>query len=85
MRRTKKSYTVDHLEKSAPRMFALTKETSLMDVKRLILEKMRGIFENEPENDEELNSMIEVHVRDNCPMIKAGTYTRTKANCEFCE
>ncbi len=83
-RRTKKSYSVDHIEKSAPRLFALTKETTLMDIKRLILEKMRGIFENEPEDDEELNNMIEVHVRENLPMVKKGAYTRTKADCEFC-
>jgi hypothetical protein len=40
-----------------------------MDVKRLVLEKMRGIFDSAPESDEELNSMVEVHVKENLPMI----------------
>jgi len=55
-----------------------------MDVKRLILDRMRGIFAEAPDTDEELNEMMEIHVRDNLPMVKKGTYTRTKAECEFC-
>ena len=31
----------------------------------MVLEKMRGVFAEVPENDEELNEMIEVHVREN--------------------
>lgn len=45
---------------------------------------MRGIFDEVPANDEDLNKLIEVHVRENCPMIKKGMYTRVRANCEFC-
>lgn len=51
-KRGKNSYTTEMLEKSAPRLFALNNETTIMDVKRLILEKMRGIFLTAPENDE---------------------------------
>jgi len=40
-----------------------------MDVKRLVLEKMRGIFKTAPSDDEELNNLIEVHVRENLPVI----------------
>jgi len=83
--KNKKSFTVDHLEKSAPRFFSLTNETTLLDVKKLIVEKMGGIFKSEPENDEMLNSMVEVHVRDNLPMVMMGKYTRTRAECEFCD
>ena len=83
-KRNKRSYTVDHLDRSAPRLYALTPETTVMDVKRLILRKMRGIFESEPEDDEALNKMIEVHVRENLPMVLVGKYTRQRANCEYC-
>lgn len=82
--RTKKSYSVDHLTNSAPRLFALTRQTSIMDVKRVILDRMRGIFAEAPADDEELNEMVQVHVRENLPMVKKGMYTRTRADCEFC-
>lgn len=45
---------------------------------------MPAIFESLPENDEELNEMINVNVKDNAPMLKSGSYARTKAACEFC-
>ena len=48
------------MDKSYPRFFALTPETTLMDVKRMILEKLRGIFDEAPADDEELNNMVEV-------------------------
>jgi len=43
------------------------------------------VFVKVPENDQELNRMVEVHVRENLPLVKMGSYTRTKATCEFCE
>ena len=49
----------------------------------MILDRMRGIFAQAPENDEELNQMIEVHVRENRPMIKKGLYSRERPDCEF--
>ena len=49
--RSKKSYTVDHLTNTAPRLHALTRQTSILDVKRLVLERMRGIFNEPPEDD----------------------------------
>ena len=64
-------------------MFALRRDMTIMDVKRLILDRMHGIFTEEP-NEEELNEMVELHVRENLPMIKKGMYTRTRADCEFC-
>lgn len=67
---------MDHVEKSVPRLFNLTKAVTLMDIKRQILEQMPAIFETLPENDEELNEMIEVNVRDNCPMVKSSGYSR---------
>ena len=67
---------MDRVEKSVPRLFNLTKAVTLMDIKRQILEQMPAIFETLPENDEELNEMIEVNVRDNCPMVKSSGYTR---------
>mmetsp|Transcript_23056 Transcript_23056/g.28605 ORF Transcript_23056/g.28605 Transcript_23056/m.28605 type:complete len:135 (+) Transcript_23056:469-873(+) len=82
--RTKRSYTVDFVEKSAPRIFPLTRETTILDVKRTVLERMRGVFNSAPEDDEQLNQLVEVHVRENLPMVKKGTYTRTRADCEFC-
>ena len=52
----------------------------------MILEKMRGIFNEAPESDEQLNSMVEVHVKENLPMIQRGKYSwdKTRATCEFC-
>lgn len=82
--RTKTSYTTEHVDKSCPRLFALTKETSLMDVKRLMVERLRGIFEKLPEDDEQLNKLVSLHVKDNLPMVTKGKYTRTRAECEFC-
>lgn len=52
---------------------------TIMDVKRLILDKMRGIFTVAPENDEELNSIVQVHVKENLPMIQQGKYQKTRA------
>lgn len=78
-KRGKNSFSVSSVDRSAPRIFALTKETTIMDVKRLIVEKMRGIFDTVPEDEEALNDLIEVHVRENCPMVKKGMYTRTRA------
>lgn len=85
MKRGQRSFTVDHIEKSAPRLFALTNASTIMDVKRLVKEKMRGIWETVPETDEELNQVIEVHVKENLPMVKQGMYTRTRAVCEYCD
>lgn len=67
---------MDRVEKSVPRLFNLTKAVTLMDIKRQILEQMPAIFETLPENDEELNEMIEVNVRDNCPLVKSTGYSR---------
>ena len=61
----------------------MTRETTIMDVKRLILEKMRGIFEKVPEDDETLNEIVQVHIQNNLPMIKTGTYIKERAKCEF--
>ena len=78
-KRGKNSYTTEMLEKSGPRLFALTNDMTIMDVKRLILDKMRGIFTVAPENDEELNSIVQVHVKENLPMIQQGKYNKTRA------
>ena len=43
-KRGQRSFTVEHVEKSVPRLFAMTKETTILDVKNLVKEKMRGIF-----------------------------------------
>ena len=40
-----RSYTVNFVEKACPRLYALSSESTVMDVKRLVLERMRGIFE----------------------------------------
>ena len=56
---------VDLILSSAPRLFAIQANNTIMDIKRMVLEKMRGVFAEVPENDEELNEMIEVHVREN--------------------
>ena len=61
-KRGKNSYTVDQIEKALPRLYAMTRETTIMDVKRLILEKMRGVFEKVPEDDETLNEIVQVHI-----------------------
>ena len=59
---------------------------SIMDVKRMLLDKMRGIFTTAPENDEQLNNIVQIHVKENLPVVAQGKYgTRTKAPCEFCE
>ena len=85
IKRGKNNYTTDFMDKSAPRLFALTKETTIMDVKRMVLSKLRGIFEKFPETDEKLNEIVQVHVRDNLPFIQQGKYgMRTRAVCEFC-
>lgn len=59
-KRGAKSYTVDRLEKSCPKIVALTPETTLMELKRLILDKYKGIFysANAPEGDEAINEQI---------------------------
>ena len=46
---------------------------------------MRGIFTVAIEDDEKLNEIVEVHVKENLPMITQGKYTRTRAVCEFCD
>lgn len=84
-KRGKRNFTVEFVDKSCPRLCAFTIETTIMDVKRHILSKMRGIFEKAPTNDEELNEMLEVHVSENLPLIKKGKYHRQKAECEFCD
>lgn len=62
----------DLLQNAAPRMNAFSRETTIMDIKRHIATYMRGIFSEAPENDEELNEIIEVHVKENLPKIKKG-------------
>jgi len=37
---------------------------------------MPAIFETLPENDEELNEMIHVNVKDNAPMIRSSGYAK---------
>lgn len=74
------------MEKALPRLFALTNDTTIMDVKRLVKDKLRGIFNMEPETDEQLNELVGVHVRDNLPLVPMGKYgARQRATCEFCE
>ena len=51
------------VDKALPRLFALSPETSLLQIKRLIADKLRGIFMEMPENDSDLNKMIEIHVK----------------------
>ena len=70
------SFTVNLLEKSYPRLHWLSKETSIMDIKRLVLDKMRGIFEEAPADDEALNQLIEVHVRENLPIQQTSKYVK---------
>ena len=45
MQRYGSNYTCDLMDRACPRFFALSPETTLMDIKRLILEKLRGVFE----------------------------------------
>ena len=72
------------LEKACPRLYAVSNESSIMDVKRMVVEKLRGIFESVPADDEQLNSVIEVHVKENLPLVQASKYYKAKPQCEFC-
>lgn len=84
-KRTKRSYTTERLEKSVPRFGAFKHSDTLLDVKRKVYQLIRGAFEDQLKSDEELHSKIEVRVKENLPHVKSGTYTKTKAKCEFCE
>ena len=83
-KRTKRSYTTERLEKSLPRFGAFKDSDTLLDVKRKIYELVKGAFYEELKSDEEIHSKIEVHVKENLPIIPSGTYTKTRAKCEFC-
>ena len=63
-KRGAKNHSEEFINKSCPRLYALNMDTTIMDVKKLIFEKMRGIFRRAPEDDENLNDMIEVHIKD---------------------
>lgn len=84
MKRGKNNYTTDFVDKSAPRLFALSNDTTIMDVKRMVLTKLRGIFETDPETDEKLNEIVQVHVRDNLPYVQQGKYgMRMRPVCDI--
>ena len=54
------------LKQSLPRVYALTPETSILQLKRIIRANLPAIFKGTPpERDEELNDVIEIHVRQN--------------------
>ena len=63
-KRGNKSHSEEFVNKSCPRLYALNMDTTIMDVKKLIYEKMRGIFRRAIEDDEQLNEFIEVHIKD---------------------
>lgn len=69
IKRNKNNYTTDFLDKSLPRLYALRSDTTIMDVKRLVKDKLRGVFSIDPETDEKLNEIVQVHVRDNLPLV----------------
>lgn len=58
---------------------------TLLQVKKQIYDRLKGLFGEEFENDEELNSNIHLYIRDNLPTVKDGKYHYRKAVCEFCE
>ena len=60
---------VELVEKAIPRLFAINLGTSLMQVKRMIHDNLRGIFAETIEDDNELNQLIEIHVKNNLPFI----------------
>ena len=77
--------SLELVDKAIPRLFALNLGTSLMQVKRMIHDNLRGIFTEAIEDDNELNQLIEIHVKDNLPFIPLdGGADKVKAVCEFC-
>ena len=57
---------------------------TILEIKKLIFEKVKFIFKNDKQSDEEINKNLLLHVVDNLPYYIEGKYTKKKAVCEFC-
>ncbi len=83
----KNSFSGEHYGKSLPRLEYIDVNWTMLDIKKLILKKVRYLFKDDNpvfKSDEELNRSIILHVADNLPYYIEGKYTKRKANCEFC-
>ena len=77
----------EHFSKSLPRLEYLHEDMTIMQLKKMIYEKVKYIYKEGTgaKDEEDINRFIILHVVDNLPMIQSGKYSRRRATCEFCE
>jgi hypothetical protein len=78
----------ESLRRVFPRLEYLSNSMTILDIKKFIVEKVKYLFKKQGErfeSEEELNKCILIHVVDNLPYERTGSYSSRKAKCEFCE
>ena len=66
------------MSKVLPRFEYLKNSTTMIEIKRLIFEKIKYIYKEGDKrfaNDKELNENILIHIYDNLPYEKTGMYS----------
>lgn len=81
--KNKKSYYED-IPKMLARLMYFEPDMTILQVKRKIYEKIRGVFKKPIEDDEELNTAIVVHLENNLPLMNiTSKYYKERPPCEF--
>jgi hypothetical protein len=82
-----KNITGEHYSKTLSRLEFININMTVLDVKKLILSKVKSIFKEDSavlKSDEELNKNILLQIYDNLPYFYESKYSKKKATCEFC-
>lgn len=82
-----KSISGETLARVVPRLEYLNLDMTVLDIKKMIFEKVSHIYKKgskQFEDDSLLNQNILLHIVDNLPFERYGKYSSKKAVCEFC-
>lgn len=72
----------ESLRKVFPRLEYLKQSMTILDIKKYFVSKVKYIFKNQEnrfESDEDLNKNILIHIVDNLPYERTGSYSSRKA------
>ena len=73
------------ISNSVPRFHRFAMHDSVIDMKKQVFERIRGVFPDGGENTEEyINTNIILHIKDSTHYDRTAGPTRRKRVCEFC-
>ena len=83
--KAKKSYLV--IQRAIPRLLRFKKSDTMVDIKMKLYGYMKEAwkFDDDDEiNEEYINSMMYLNLRNNSPIKETSKYSVTREVCEFC-